>query len=60
MSMALTQLALTMVTVTCSWTGSMSTTMKHQVSTSSIQLGLGLYVSLMIFNWTFFLYFFNN
>lgn len=56
MSMALTQLALTMVTVTCSWTGSMSTTMKHQVSTSSIQLGLGLYVGLMIFNWTFLIF----
>lgn len=53
MSMALTQLALTMVTVTCSWTGSMSTTMKHQVSTSSIHLGLRLYVGLLIFNWTF-------
>lgn len=32
MSMALTQLEHTMGTVTCSWTGSMSTTMKPQVN----------------------------
>ena len=31
MSMALTPLALTMVTQTCSWNGSMSTTMRPQV-----------------------------
>lgn len=37
-SMVLTQLAHTMATVTCSWTGSMSTTTKPQVEQSNVKM----------------------